>query len=53
MPKSINLSLTDELRGFVEANSRDGTRFRQPPASLCWYVLGTQTLLPDYLPHVA
>ena len=53
MPNSINLSLTDELRGFVEANSRDGTRFRRPPARLCWCVLGTQTLLPDNLPHVA
>jgi antitoxin ParD1/3/4 len=30
MPRSINLSLTDELRAFIDANSGDGTMFATP-----------------------
>jgi antitoxin ParD1/3/4 len=30
MPTSINLSLTDELREFVDANSGDGTLYATP-----------------------
>ena len=30
MPNSINLSLTDELRAFVDANSGDGTLYATP-----------------------
>ena len=30
MARSINLSLTDELRGFLDANSGDGTLFSTP-----------------------
>jgi antitoxin ParD1/3/4 len=30
MSSSINLSLTDELRAFVEANSGDGTLYATP-----------------------
>ena len=30
MPRSINLSLTDELRGFLDQNSGDGTLFSTP-----------------------
>jgi len=30
MPRSINLSLTDELRAFLDQNSGDGTLFSTP-----------------------
>lgn len=30
MSSSINLSLTDELRAFVDANSGDGTLYATP-----------------------
>jgi antitoxin ParD1/3/4 len=30
MPHSLNLSLTDELRAFVDANSGDGTLYATP-----------------------
>ncbi len=30
MARSINLSLTDELRGFLDQNSGDGTLFSTP-----------------------
>lgn len=30
MASSLNLSLTDELRAFVDANSGDGTMFATP-----------------------
>lgn len=30
MASSLNLSLTDELRAFVDANSGDGTMFSTP-----------------------
>ncbi len=30
MSRSINLSLTDELRAFLDANSGDGTLFSTP-----------------------
>lgn len=30
MPRSINLSLTDELRAFLDENSGDGTLFATP-----------------------
>jgi len=30
MPNSINLSLTDELRALVDANSGDGTLYATP-----------------------
>lgn len=30
MGSSINLSLTDELRAFVDANSGEGTRYATP-----------------------
>ena len=30
MARSINLSLTDELRAFLDANSGDGTLFSTP-----------------------
>ena len=30
MPNSLNLSLTDELRAFVDQNSGDGTLFATP-----------------------
>ena len=30
MASSLNLSLTDELRSFVDANSGDGTMFATP-----------------------
>lgn len=30
MAKSINLSLTDELRAFLDSNSGDGTLFSTP-----------------------
>lgn len=30
MAKSLNLSLTDELRAFVDANSGDGTLYATP-----------------------
>jgi len=30
MPSSLNLSLTDELRAFVDANSGDGTLYATP-----------------------
>ena len=30
MPSSLNLSLTDELRAFVDSNSGDGTMYATP-----------------------
>ena len=30
MPSSLNLSLTDELRAFVDENSGDGTMYATP-----------------------
>jgi antitoxin ParD1/3/4 len=30
MPSTLNLSLTDELRAFIDANCGDGTLFATP-----------------------
>lgn len=30
MPRSLNLSLTDELRAFIDENSGDGTLYATP-----------------------
>ena len=35
MPATINLSLTDELRAFIDSNCGDGTSYATPSEFLC------------------